>query len=142
MFDCKYYEDWKTNDMDICQHYVGKVCRSKEAQEATGQFNCPTEGKERLDDFGTVSNNKMRAFNRRMMMNPNYDKLNFSRTMTDQEGGFITSDVCHNYGIMSGCDEGCPALLSGDCDNIKDAIKCCDVDEQERTEILALYKEG
>jgi len=72
------------------------------------------------------------------MMGPNEAKLNFSRTMTDVEGGIITSDVCHNYGIMSGCDEGCPALLSGDCDNIKDAIECCDVDE--RAEILALYK--
>ena len=66
-------------------------------------------------------------------------KLGFSRDWTDLEGGFITSDVCHNYGIMSGCDEGCPALLSGDCEVPDDAIESCDVTEDERKEILALY---
>jgi hypothetical protein len=73
------------------------------------------------------------------MLKPNSRKLNFSRTMTDWEGGFITSDVCHNYGIMSGCDEGCPALLDGDCRQPHDAIECCDVTEEERKEILSLY---
>ena len=73
------------------------------------------------------------------MPEPNNRKLAFSRTMTDQEGGFITSSVCHNYGIMSGCDEGCPALLSGDCEVPKDAIECCDVDDNERKQILELY---
>jgi len=72
-------------------------------------------------------------------MEPNYAKLNFSRTMTDMEGGFITSDVCHNYGIMSGCDEGCPALLSGDCQEIDAAIECCDITDEERAEILKQY---
>ena len=73
------------------------------------------------------------------MLEPNNAKLNFSRSMTDLEGGFITSDVCHNYGIVSGCDEGCPALLAGDCLNVEDAIECCDLTEDERVEILALY---
>lgn len=72
-------------------------------------------------------------------MKPNYVKLNFSRTMTDHSGGFITSDVCHNYGIMGGCDEGCPALLSGDCEQPHDAIECCDVTDDERKEILDQY---
>ena len=72
-------------------------------------------------------------------MEPNSAKLAFSRVMTDMEGGFITSNVCHNYGIMSGCDEGCPALLSGDCPNIKDAIECCDITSDERAEILVIY---
>jgi len=72
-------------------------------------------------------------------MEPNNAKLEFSRTMTDMEGGFITSDVCHNYGIMSGCDEGCPALLSGDCKNIADAINSCDFSPEERGEVLAMY---
>jgi len=75
-------------------------------------------------------------------MTPNTSKLNFSRTMTDMEGGFITSDVCHNYGIMSGCDEGCPALLSGDCEVPHDAIEQCDVTDEERVEILSLYDEA
>lgn len=58
------------------------------------------------------------------MLIPNYAKLNFSRTITDQEGGFITSDVCHNYGIMGGCDAGCPSLLDGTCrySNFRDAV--------------------
>ncbi len=73
------------------------------------------------------------------MLEPNESKLAFSRTMTDFEGGFITSDVCHNYGIMGGCDEGCPALLAGDCEVPHDAIECCDVTDDDRAEILALY---
>lgn len=59
--------------------------------------------------------------------------------MTDLSGGFITSDVCHNYGIMSGCDEGCPALLDGECKNIDDAIECCNFTGEERKEVLSLY---
>ena len=74
-----------------------------------------------------------------MKIKPNYDKLNFSRTIANHDTEFITSDVCHNYGIMSGCDEGCPALLSGECRNIEDAIECCDVSPDERAEILNLY---
>ena len=70
----------------------------------------------------------------------NNDKLNFSRTLTSLGGDFITSSVCHNYGIISGCDDGCPALLDGDCPNPMDAIKCCDVTKAERTKILSRYK--
>jgi len=73
------------------------------------------------------------------MLEPNTGKLAFSRSMTDKEGGFITSSVCHNYGIMSGCDEGCPALLSGDCENPKDAIECCDISDEEKEQITKLY---
>jgi len=69
----------------------------------------------------------------------NNNKLALSRTLTDLQGGFITSDVCHNYGIMSGCDEGCPALLSGDCGVPNDAIECCDVTDDERKEIMSKY---
>jgi len=70
------------------------------------------------------------------MLKPNVNKLNLSRTVNDIDGGFITSDICHNYGIMSGCDEGCPALLSGDCENHKDAIECCDLDSQEEIKLI------
>jgi hypothetical protein len=73
------------------------------------------------------------------MREPNTAKLAFSRAMTDQEGGFITSSECHNYGIMNGCDEGCPALLSGNCEVPNDAIECCSVDDDERKQILDLY---
>lgn len=72
-------------------------------------------------------------------MNPNFNKLEGSRALNDANGGFITSSICHNYGIMGGCDEGCPALLSGDCEVPLDAIECCDVDEGGRKEILSLY---
>lgn len=74
------------------------------------------------------------------MSTPNFAKLAFSRWMTSASDGFITSDVCHNYGIMSGCDEGCPALLAGDCENPHDAIEYCDFDEQEKAEVLSLYQ--
>ena len=73
------------------------------------------------------------------MLEPNEAKLAFSRTMTDAEDGFITSDVCYNYGIQSGCDEGCPALLAGDCKQPEDAIKNCDVTEDEKDWLLAKY---
>jgi len=49
-------------------------------------------------------------------------------------------DECHNYGIMAGCDERCPALLKGECQNIIDAIECCDLRDEEREEILKLYR--
>lgn len=80
------------------------------------------------------------ANNKGGYMQPNYNKLAFSRSMTTQDGGFITSSVCHNYGIISGCDEGCPALLSGDCKNINDVIGHCSFTEEEKTEVLKLYK--
>lgn len=72
-------------------------------------------------------------------MEPNHGKLDFSRSMTDLEGSFITSDICHNYGIMSGCDEGCPALLDGDCEEYKEALKKCDISDEERKKIIKLY---
>lgn len=74
------------------------------------------------------------------MIKSNLGKLAFSRTLTSLEGGFITSDVCHNYGIMSGCDEGCPALLAGDCEVPHEAMEYCDFDEQEKAEVLSLYQ--
>ena len=74
------------------------------------------------------------------MIKPNIKKLIFSQSWTNMEGGFVTSDICHNYGIMSGCDEGCPALLSGDCPNVGDAIKCCNITDAERKQIMALYE--
>ena len=73
------------------------------------------------------------------MLEPNEEKLALSRSMTDLEGGVITSDVCHNYGIVSGCDEGCPALLSGNCEAPNDAIEYCDVTDEGRAEILSKY---
>jgi hypothetical protein len=72
-------------------------------------------------------------------LKPNYLKLNVSRELADISGSFVTSDVCHNYGIMGGCDEGCPALLDGDCGQPNDAIEHCDVDEFEREQILSMY---
>jgi len=75
------------------------------------------------------------------MLEPNEGKLAFSRAISYQQGDTPTSDVCHNYGIMSGCDEGCPALLSGDCEQPYDAIECCLVTEEERKEILDNYVE-
>jgi len=35
---------------------------------------------------------------------------------------FITSDACHNYGSVAGCDEGCPVLLDGEC-TVFDEVK-------------------
>ena len=72
-------------------------------------------------------------------LTPNKAKLAYSREFTDASSGFITSDICHNYGIMSGCDEGCPALLAGDCEQHKEALEFCDVTDDEREQIISLY---
>ena len=65
----------------------------------------------------------------------NEDKLNFGRVLNESgPNGFITSDICHNYGSISGCDMGCPALISGDCE-LKDA-ECKDLyDEVKQFEL-------
>ena len=71
-------------------------------------------------------------------MNPNYIKESFG-AMLESYDRTPCSDTCYNYGSVNGCDEGCPALLRGECKNIDDAILCCDVDDEEMAEILSLY---
>lgn len=71
-------------------------------------------------------------------MEPNYDKLALSVGIESQYGT-PTSDVCHNYGIISGCDVGCPALIDGDCRNVHDVLTSIDVDGYEATEIMMKY---
>lgn len=73
-------------------------------------------------------------------MNANYDKLTFGTTLNEiGTNGSITSSVCHNYGSVSGCDEGCPNLLGGLCENPLEAIKECDVSCEDKADILVLY---
>lgn len=74
-------------------------------------------------------------------MEANYNKLDFGRTINEHGiNGFITSSICHNYGSVSGCDERCPALLDGKCECPHDAIKSCDITDEERSNILWMYK--
>lgn len=49
------------------------------------------------------------------MNNSNYNKLNFGITLNGMDGSHYGND-CHNYGIISGCDEFCPALNNLECD--------------------------
>lgn len=74
------------------------------------------------------------------MQEGNILKLIFGECL-EQSGsnGFITSSVCHNYGVVSGCDEFCPALLNGDCEVPIEALKVCNIDDDDRYEILKLY---
>ena len=74
-----------------------------------------------------------------MPMEPNYWKEQFGAFLNSY-GQTPVTNTCHNYGSMSGCDERCPALLRGECQNIKDAIECCDVSPKDRAEILELYE--
>ncbi len=69
-------------------------------------------------------------------MEPNYDKLNFGLAL---ENNPMCQNVCHNYGIVSGCDEGCPDLLDGKCEDPEEALKDCDIDPDEKKEILSRY---
>ena len=47
----------------------------------------------------------------------NYAKLNFGRALNEAgPNGFITSDQCHNYGSVSGCDSDCPVFVRGECE--------------------------
>ena len=73
-----------------------------------------------------------------MGLTPNFDKLNLGRTI-EARHATPSSSVCHNYGILNGCDEGCPALLNGECEVPFEAIENCDVTDEERDEILKLY---
>ena len=71
-------------------------------------------------------------------MKPNYAKENHGAFLHSYNQTPCT-DTCHNYGSMNGCDEGCPALLRGDCEVPEEAIKSCAVDDAEKAEILSLY---
>ena len=74
-------------------------------------------------------------------MKKNYNKLDFGRTINELgKDGFITSDVCHNYGSISGCDDGCPALWDGECRNIEEVLESVDFSEDEVNEIKNIYK--
>lgn len=72
-------------------------------------------------------------------MKPNYDKLTLGSTL-EAMSGTPTSSVCHNYGIVNGCDEGCPALLDGDCEQPEEALEVCDISEEDKIEILSKYR--
>lgn len=44
----------------------------------------------------------------------NYVKLGFGETLNGEHGR--SAGDCHNYGSMSGCDEGCPQLNREECE--------------------------
>lgn len=73
-------------------------------------------------------------------MEPNYEKLAWGRSLQEiGPTGFITSSVCHNYGSISGCDEGCPDLLDGKCENPEEALEVCEIGNDEKDGIRELY---
>jgi hypothetical protein len=50
---------------------------------------------------------------------PNYDKLLLGATLSAWDGDNNNHGDCFNYGSVSGCDEDCPALNEGKCENYK-----------------------
>ena len=75
-------------------------------------------------------------------MKSNYDKLVLGATLSSMDGDNHNHGDCFNYGSVGGCDEGCPALLDGRCEIPNEAIKVCDISENEREEILKLYSQA
>lgn len=75
-------------------------------------------------------------------MNPNNLKLEFGNILTNWNE-CLTTDKCHLYGSVSGCDSGCPVLLSGKCRNIGEVFEhtdLSDLSEEEFNELQKLYK--
>ena len=62
-------------------------------------------------------------------MNVGMLKKRLEGVEVDDKGG-----GCDNY---TGCDYGCPALHTGDCDNVVEVLECCDVDAEEALEIFS-----
>lgn len=52
-------------------------------------------------------------------MEPNYGRLELGRFLSSRDGDCNNHGDCFNYGSVNGCDEGCPALLQGDCEIYK-----------------------
>ena len=51
------------------------------------------------------------------------DKLALGRTLNEAgPHGFITSDECHNYGSLAGCDNDCPVFSRGGCQSSFEGI--------------------
>jgi len=76
-------------------------------------------------------------------MNKNYVKMGLSRSFQDVSGDYNNHGDCHTYGIMSGCDDGCPALIEGKCENIEDVLKDFEKREYDKeilNEIRKIYK--
>ena len=73
-----------------------------------------------------------------MRVKKNYNKMGLSLAlMTPSE--ITSSDDCHKYGIISGCDEGCPALIDGKCKNINEVLKNTPLDEEIVIELKKIY---
>lgn len=70
----------------------------------------------------------------------NFHKLSYGHIMQESgPRGSISGSDCHDYGSISGCDEGCPALHAGDCPEVVLALEVCDMDPEEKREITQLY---
>jgi len=53
----------------------------------------------------------------------NFEKLAFGEALNSLgDYGSVGHSDCHNYGSVSGCDDGCPVLMSGKCKNPDDVI--------------------
>ncbi len=73
-------------------------------------------------------------------MKANYNKLSFGHTINnlDERMPKGLSD-CFAYGMVSGCDEHCPALLNGECKEHIEVIKSLNIPEEEKVELNNLY---
>ena len=53
-------------------------------------------------------------------------KLGFGKALVEQDLGVTAScvtDDCFKYGIVNGCDSGCPQLIRGECERQDDECK-------------------
>lgn len=74
-------------------------------------------------------------------MNKNINKLNFGYTINNLDSRLPKSrGRCFDYGIISGCDEHCPALLDGECKEPKVCIDGLKITKEEKSELYKLYQ--
>ena len=71
----------------------------------------------------------------------NYIGLSFAAA-ADHTGERLdkTRSDCFNYGIMFGCNDGCPALWLGECAEPTENIENLDFDNEQIEELKEIYK--
>jgi len=69
----------------------------------------------------------------------NHEKMDFSRTIQYLSGDCHNHGDCHTYGIVSGCDSGCPALWNGECEVIDENIELLNLEEEELEKLRDIY---
>lgn len=72
-------------------------------------------------------------------MNNNYNKLELGKILSSYDGDCHNHGDCFNYGSVSGCDNECPVLNVGKCENYMATIQKLYAQGENVSEYLDLY---